>query len=188
MVPVTPVSSASPGSSEPGAAESPRAEPSRARPRRAQPRRTQPRRAQRSPALTLYVVKQLELATRSRLDALLKPSGVTALQYTALSVLERRPSMSSSDLARASFVRAQSTSDLIAALLKRGLIQRSEDPENRRRLLISLTDEGYAFLEAYDPLVAELEAEMLEGLAEVERDDFRRFLVHARHNVDPDHA
>ena len=43
----------------------------------------------------------------SRLDAVLKESGVTALQYTALSVLERRPTMSAADLARASFVRAQ---------------------------------------------------------------------------------
>jgi hypothetical protein len=60
------------------------------------------------PPLLLYVVKQLELATRARLDQVLKGSGVTALQYTALSVLERRPTMSSADLARASFVRAQS--------------------------------------------------------------------------------
>lgn len=135
------------------------------------------RRAERSPALTLYVVKQLELVIRARLDALLKPAGVTALQYTALSVLERTPAMSSSDLARASFVRAQSTSDLVAALTKRGLIQRSVDPDNRRRLLISLTGEGYAFLERYDPLVATLEDEMLQDLRGDERELFRRFLL-----------
>lgn len=145
-------------------------------------------RPERTPSLTLYVVKQLELVTRARLDALLKPSGVTALQYTALSVLERRPSMSSSDLARASFVRVQSTSDLIAALVRRGLIERAVDPENRRRLLISLTDAGYEFLQTYDPLVAELESEMLAGLSEDERGDFRRLLVHARHNIDPAHV
>lgn len=131
----------------------------------------------RSPALTLYVVKRLELIIRARLDALLKPAGVTALQYTALSVLERTPEMSSSDLARASFVRAQSTSDLVAALTKRGLIQRSVDPGNRRRLLISLTEEGYAFLKQYDPLVAAVEDEMLRELRDEERVLFRRFLL-----------
>ena len=103
--------------------------------------------------LLLYVVKQLELATRARLDAVLKESGVTALQYTALSVLERRPTMSAADLARASFVRAQSAADLIGALERRGLIERSIDPDNRRRMLISLTTEGRAFLDAYDPRV-----------------------------------
>lgn len=139
-----------------------------------------PERAERTPALMLYVVKQLELVVRARLDALLKPAGVTALQYTALSVLERRPTMSSSDLARASFVRAQSTSDLVATLTKRGLIRRSVDPGNRRRLLISLTDAGYAFLAEYDPLVAELEEEMLRDLDGAQRELFRQFLVSGR--------
>jgi DNA-binding MarR family transcriptional regulator len=128
----------------------------------------------------LYVVKQLELVIRARLDALLRPSGVTALQYTALSVLERRPTMSSSDLARSSFVRAQSTHDLVSALTKRGLIERSVDPANRRRLLISLTEAGYAFLEKYDPLVATLEDEMLRELGSDERAAFRRFLTTSR--------
>lgn len=137
-------------------------------------------RPERSPALMLYVVKQLERVIRARLDALLKPSGVTALQYTALSVLERTPTMSSSDLARASFVRAQSTSDLVAALTKRGLIQRSIDPDNRRRRLISLTDAGYAFLAEYDPLVAELEDQMLAEFGTEERALFRRFLLSGR--------
>lgn len=130
--------------------------------------------------LLLYVVKQLELATRARLDAVLKESGVTALQYTALSVLERRPTMSAADLARASFVRAQSAADLIGALERRGLIERRTDPDNRRRMLISLTPEGRAFLDAYDPLVEELEEQMLADLASEERDAFRTFLDTAR--------
>lgn len=132
------------------------------------------------PALLLYVVKQLELATRAQLDALLKPSGVTALQYTALSVLERRPTMTSADLARASFVRAQSTADLVGALERRGLIQRTTDAGNKRRLLISLTDAGHRFLAEYDPLVADLETQMLRHLDEPDREAFRRYLYACR--------
>src|SRR3712207_1455600 len=89
-----------------------------------------------APPSLLYLVKQLELATRAHLDAVLKPSGVTALQYTALTVLARRPTMSSADLARASFVRAQSTADLVGTLERRRLIRREVDPDNRRRMLI----------------------------------------------------
>lgn len=132
------------------------------------------------PASLLYVVKQLELVVRARLESALKPSGVTALQYTALTVLERRPTMSASDLARASFVRAQSTADLVAALTRRGLIERTVDPGNRRRLTISLTDEGRAFLAEYDPIVAELEEQMLAELDETERAEFARFLTLGR--------
>ena len=130
--------------------------------------------------LLLYVVKQLELATRARLDAVLKESGVTALQYTALSVLERRPTMSAADLARASFVRAQSAADLIGALERRGLIERRTDPDNRRRMLISLTPEGRAFLDTYDPRVEELEEQMLADLGPEERETFRRLVDTAR--------
>ncbi|OIJ28519.1 MarR family winged helix-turn-helix transcriptional regulator [Nocardioides luteus] len=130
--------------------------------------------------LLLYVVKQLELATRARLDAVLKESGVTALQYTALSVLERRPTMSAADLARASFVRAQSAADLIGALERRGLIERRTDPDNRRRMLISLTAEGRTFLDTYDPRVEELEEQMLADLGPDDRKAFRTFLDTAR--------
>ncbi|MFD7073421.1 MarR family winged helix-turn-helix transcriptional regulator [Nocardioides sp. NPDC059952] len=130
--------------------------------------------------LLLYVVKQLELATRARLDAILKESGVTALQYTALSVLERRPTMSAADLARASFVRAQSAADLIGALERRGLIERRIDPDNRRRMLISLTTEGRAFLDTYDPRVEELEEQMLADLGPEDRTAFRTFLDSSR--------
>ena len=135
----------------------------------------EPRPASAPPSL-LYVVKQVELASRARLDAVLRPSGVTALQYTALTVLERRPAMTSADLARASFVRAQSTADLVGALERRGLIRRTADAGNRRRLLISLTDEGRRLLAEYDPLVADLENEMLQHLDARDRESFRGYL------------
>ena len=45
--------------------------------------------ASASPTL-LYAIKQVELAIRSHMDAVLRPMGVTALQYTALTVLRRR--------------------------------------------------------------------------------------------------
>ena len=136
-----------------------------------------------APPSLLYVIKQLELATRARLDALLKPAGVTALQYTALTVLARRPSMSSADLARASFVSAQSTADLVSALERRQLIDRAVDEDNRRRMVITLTDQGRAFLAEYDPQVARLEERMLAELGEEERTTFRAFLNSSRRSL-----
>ena len=77
-----------------------------------------------SEPMLLYLVKQVELAVRSHLDNLLRPAGLTALQYTALTVLERHPDMSAAQLARNSFVTAQSMADMITALEGRGLIER----------------------------------------------------------------
>ncbi|QES24976.1 MarR family transcriptional regulator [Streptomyces venezuelae] len=133
-----------------------------------------------APPSLLYSVKQVELATRARLDELLRPSGVTALQYTALTVLERRDGMSSAELARNSFVTPQSMSDLVGALERRGLIARSPDRASRRRHVISLTDEGRALLALHAPAVQHLEDEMLTGFTARERAAFRDLLNRAR--------
>src|ERR1700740_2002155 len=84
--------------------------------------------------LLIYMLKQVELAVRARLDEIVRPAGLTALQYTALSVLERHTDMSSAQLARWSFVTAQSMADMITALEGRALIERHRDGTDRRRL------------------------------------------------------
>ena len=86
---------------------------------------------------------------RAHLDELLKASGITALQYTALTVLEQHDGLPAAQLARRSFVTAQSIADLVRALEQRGLIARERNPENRRELLIRLTDVGRALLAEY---------------------------------------
>ncbi len=67
----------------------------------------------------LLSVKRLELVVRAHLDELLKPSGITALQYTALTVLDQHDGLLAARLARRSFVTAQSTADLVRAFEQR---------------------------------------------------------------------
>lgn len=128
----------------------------------------------------LYAVKQVELAARSHIEELVKPAGITALQYTALTVLRRRDGLSSAQLARNSFVTAQSMADMVTALEKRGLIARRRNPDNRRVLLISLTETGRALLAAHDEAVEALEERMLAGLTARQRRDLERYLNNCR--------
>jgi DNA-binding MarR family transcriptional regulator len=123
---------------------------------------------QSAPPLLLYLVKQVELAIRSWLDDLLRPAGLTAGQYTALTVLERHDDMSSAQLARNSFVTAQSMADMIGALEVRGLIERHRDRADRRRLVVALTADGRALLDRYRDEVQSLEDGMLAGLSDGE--------------------
>jgi len=87
-----------------------------------------------SAPLTLYLVKRVELAVRARIEEIVRPAGLTTNQYTALTVLERHDDMSSAQLARLSFVTAQSMADVITSLEGRGLIERHRDRADRRRL------------------------------------------------------
>lgn len=133
--------------------------------------------------LLLYLVKQVELAARARLDDLVRPSGLTSLQYTALTVLERNDDMTSAKLARNSFVTAQSMADMIGALENRGLIERRRDPGDRRRLLVALTPAGRALLDEYRAPVADLERSMVDGFPEGDAADLRRLLRACRSNL-----
>jgi len=126
--------------------------------------------------MLLYLVKQVELAVRSRLDDLLRPAGLTALQYTALTVLERHPDLSSAQLARNSFVTAQSMADMVTALEGRGLIERHRDRADRRRLVVALTADGRKLLDRYRDEVDALEEQMLAGLTKVQITSLRRNL------------
>ena len=128
----------------------------------------------------LYAVKQVELAVRARLDTIVKPSKITALQYTALTVLERHDGISAAQLARNSFITAQSMADLVGTLQRRGFIDRRQDPTNRRRLLISLTADGRKLLADHETEVRALEDRMLNGLSSREVATLRRTLNNCR--------
>ncbi|MGI5460494.1 MarR family winged helix-turn-helix transcriptional regulator [Streptomyces sp. CA-249302] len=131
-----------------------------------------------SPSL-LYMVKQVELVVRSHLDELVRPSGITALQYTALTVLERHDGLSAAQLARDSFVTAQSIADLVRSLENRGLVRRERNPQSRRELLILLTDAGRELLGQCAGPVRELEERMVRELTAHQTEQFRQALSKA---------
>ncbi len=138
---------------------------------------------QRAEPTLLYMMKQVELVVRSHLDEIFRPIGLTALQYTALTVLERHPDMSSAQLARNSFVTAQTMADMVTALQERGLIERHRDPDDRRRLVLALTPDGRQLLSAHRDKVSDLETEMLAGVSEEQAAELRRILLVCRANL-----
>ncbi|WP_432123330.1 MarR family winged helix-turn-helix transcriptional regulator [Streptomyces sp. S1] len=127
----------------------------------------------------LYLLKRTELAVRARLEELLKPAGITALQYTALTVLERHDGISAAQLARDSFVTAQSMADMVRALESRGLIRREPNPANRRERLVLLTTPGRRLLAEYAGPARALEARMVADLSTEEVDALREALIGA---------
>lgn len=131
----------------------------------------------------LYAVKQVELAVRSHLDEMLRPSGITVVQYTALTALARRDDLTSAELARNAFVTPQSMGDLITALERRDLVTRHTDPRHARRLLISLTPDGEDLLARMSSQVRALEERMLGDLTSGERTELRDYLNRCRNSL-----
>ena len=112
-----------------------------------------------------YVVARLERAIRRGINERVKPYGLTTLQYTTLSVLRRqgRP-LSNAQLARRAYMTPQAMSEVIEALERKGLIERTTHPNNRRVYPAVLTPQGRKVLASCDTAVDALEETMLLDL------------------------
>jgi DNA-binding MarR family transcriptional regulator len=135
-----------------------------------------------APRLT-YLVKQAELAIRAHLDRIVSRQELTTLQYTALSVLERNPGISSAQLSRRSFVTAQAGNEMVGVLERKGLIERQPSPAHLRIRLVYLTTAGAALLDACDAEVDALEARMLHGVDAAARRQLRAGLESCTANL-----
>ena len=131
----------------------------------------------------LYLIKQVELAVRQALDDVVATADLTALQYTALTVLERHPGITSAELARNSFVRAQSMAEMVTVLLGRGLVSRERDEHNRKQYLLFLSADGQRTLDELHESVADIEARMLEGFDVGQTEILRTYLMRCRHSL-----
>ncbi|MCR6484933.1 MarR family transcriptional regulator [Amycolatopsis sp. OK19-0408] len=82
---------------------------------------------------------------RRRILRAAQPEDMTLGQASALAHLGRvadSPGLTAGDLAKIESVRHQSMTATITALAERGLVERHPDPEDGRRQLLTLTEEG----------------------------------------------
>jgi DNA-binding MarR family transcriptional regulator len=109
----------------------------------------------------VYVVGRVSQGVRRELRKKLVPWGLSVPELTALSVLRTRPGLSSAQLSRRSLITPQSMSEVVAGLERRDLVQREVDPSHGRILRMTLTEEGERLLREVDPMVAELQDEVM---------------------------
>jgi DNA-binding MarR family transcriptional regulator len=124
----------------------------------------------------LYLIKQVELAIRAQIDEAVAGYGLTALQYTSLTVLARHPGITSTQLARNSFVRIQTMAQHLASLEDRNLIRRVRDPNMKRQVLVFLSEAGLTILNDLAEPIAEIERRMLAEFSAAEAKRLREQL------------
>lgn len=128
----------------------------------------------RSPQRLTYVIGNLDRLLRRQMTEALAPLGITLAQYTALSVLEARGSLSNAQLAVRSFITPQSANEVMSAMAGRGFVTREADPSHGRVILLSLTEAGSAMLRECEQVLRPLERRMLgdlgaEDVAQIQR-------------------
>jgi DNA-binding MarR family transcriptional regulator len=98
------------------------------------------------------------------MEVALRPHGLSAAQYAALSVLARDPGVSGADLARGCNISPQAMNGLLATLHREGLVERHPHPTHGRILQLNLTKEGQRRLDAARGDVDRLETIVERGL------------------------
>lgn len=124
-----------------------------------------------------YRLKEAESVLRARMDAALRPIGLTTPQYACLELLARNPGASNSDLARGAFVTRQTMNTLIRALHERGLIDRAKEAPSGRALPMMLTAEGRRLLNRASGVIDGIEHEMVSALDDQQREELHRSLT-----------
>ncbi len=120
-------------------------------------------RGQTPPSL-IYAVGRVNQGIRREMRSRLKAFSLTVQEYTTLSVLGARPGLSNAQLARRALVAPQSMIEILAKLESRRLVSRTVDPENARVLRAELTGAGRTLLRRADPVIAEVEQQMLDAM------------------------
>lgn len=131
-----------------------------------------------------YAIARLHQRVFASISELTAKHGLTALQFTTLSVLHHHGTpLSSSQLARRSFMTAQSMHEVIRRLEEEELIAREPHPEHGRKLPAKLTSRGRQVLAACETAVADFEAKMLRGFTKTSGAAFLAMVMSAVQNL-----
>ncbi|MCA8961289.1 MAG: MarR family transcriptional regulator [Planctomycetes bacterium] len=118
---------------------------------------------------------------------LFRESDLSQPQYNALRIVRGAGAVGipSQEIAERMITRSPDMTKLVDRLEACGLVQRTPDPEDRRRIRIVITAEGKKKLKSIEPKLLALHAKQLGHLPKRDLDTLRTLLARARESIDP---
>lgn len=117
------------------------------------------------PVFLFLLMFQAVRRNDSQNDKRLRDLGLTLVHWRALLIIDRLQPCTMNDLARVSAVERTTLTRTIDQLVADKLAFRTTPPEDRRKVVITLTDEGVAALDAGKRLIYAAQAKAAEGIA-----------------------
>jgi MarR family transcriptional regulator, lower aerobic nicotinate degradation pathway regulator len=99
-------------------------------------------------------------------------NGLRGHHYRLLAAIEEWGPASQADLGRSTGIDRSDVTAALAELEARSLVERTVDPENKRRNIVTLTPEGAGQLRDLDTLVDTIQDELLAPLTAAQRRQF----------------
>jgi MarR family transcriptional regulator, lower aerobic nicotinate degradation pathway regulator len=128
-------------------------------------------------ALPTWLISQVETRAHRLLTERLGAEGSRGYHFRLLAALAEFGPASQASLGRRT---AMNRSDVVTAvneLVDQGLAERTGDPADRRRNIVTMTPAGQARLGRLDDVLAEVQDELLASLSAAERAELTRLLT-----------
>lgn len=106
-----------------------------------------------------------QLVSESLHDLYAGPYGLSVTQWRVMAALGRFAPLTASDVGQRIVMDKVAVSRAVAGLMKRGLVERSADLDDRRRASLNLTRKGRAMHANIVPLALKFEAELYQALS-----------------------
>ena len=128
---------------------------------------------QNTSKLILDLARYFEKEVRKEAD----PLGMRHSYRRLLPILTRNDGVSQYFLVRETGLRAPTISVTLRSMEERGLITRTQNPDDKREILISLTDEGRTLDQAVRRLIRRNEQKIESALDDADRAELCRLLI-----------
>ena len=102
--------------------------------------------------------------------------GLAITEWRVMAVLGRFPGLSAREVTERTAMDKVAVSRAVARLLERSLIQREIHGDDRRRSVLTLSEDGFRVYDEVAPMVLECERQLLAPLSEEERAQLDRLI------------
>jgi DNA-binding MarR family transcriptional regulator len=113
-----------------------------------------------------------QLVSESLHDLYAQPYGLSVTQWRVMAALGRFAPLTASEVGQRIVMDKVAVSRAVSGLLKRGLVERTVDRQDRRRSSLTLSARGRAMHGRIVPLALDFEARLCEALTPEERRTF----------------
>ena len=132
-----------------------------------------------------YKLKRTQHALRISMDETLKSIDLTTPGYAVLAQPELEDGISNAELARRSFITAQTMHGIVSNLENQGLINRKSHPNHGRILSTTLTKKGLAVVQKAHHLIHNIETRMTYMITAHQKDFLVEILDRCLSNLNP---
>ena len=126
----------------------------------------------------LYITQIKQVSGRI-FDKLLQQNGIeiSGGQGRILFLLWKQDRLTMTEISRQTSLAKNTVTVVIDGMVKKGIVLREQNPENRREMIISLTDRAKALQEKYALVSQQMNTMFYKGFTEEEQQQFEAYLL-----------